>query len=141
MKIMAVDLGDARTGIAVCGRTELLASPVGVIEEKSLSDTVEKIACAAREYEAEIVVMGLPRNMDGTEGARAQKSRKAAELLGGLIPDIPIEMWDERMSTKAATVYLNATDTRGKKRKKVIDAQSAAIILESYLAFRKNTHS
>ncbi len=139
MKIMAVDFGDARTGIAMCDRTEFLASPLGVIEEKSLPKTVEKIVYAAREYEAQMIVIGLPRNMDGSEGARAQKCRRVAEMVRNILPDVPVEMWDERVTTKVATVYLNATDTRGKKRKQVIDAASAAIILEGFLAYRKNT--
>lgn len=138
MKIMAVDFGDARTGLAMCDRTEFLASPLGVIEEKSFAKTVEKIVYAAKEYEAAMIVVGLPRNMDGTEGERAQKSRRVAVMLENILPDIPVELWDERGTTKMATAYLNATDTRGKKRKQVIDAASAAIILESYLNYRKN---
>lgn len=138
MKIMAVDLGDARTGLAMCDRTEFLASPLGLIEEKSLPKTIEKIVYAARSYEAKMIVVGLPLHMNGTEGERAQKSRKAAEMLRNIMPDIPVELWDERGTTKAAAIYLNATDTRGKQRKKVIDAASAAILLESYLMFRKN---
>lgn len=138
MKIMAVDFGDARTGLAMCDRTEFLASPLGVIEEKSLPKTVEKIVWAAQEYEAAMIVVGLPRNMDGSEGERAQKSRRVADMLHNILPDIPVELWDERGTTILASTYLNATDTRGKKRKKVIDAASAAIILESYLTYRKN---
>jgi putative Holliday junction resolvase len=138
MKILAVDLGDARTGLAMCDRTEFLASPLGLIEEKGLPKIVEKIVYAAREYEAKMIVVGLPRNMDGSEGERAQKSRKAAAMLQNIMPDIPVELWDERGTTILAATYLNATDTRGKKRKRVIDAESAAIILESYIAYRKN---
>lgn len=138
MKIMAVDFGDARTGLAMCDRTEFLASPLGVIEEKSLPKTVEKIVYAAREYEAGMIVVGLPRNMDGTEGERAQKSRRVAAMLQNILPDVPVELWDERGTTLLAARYLNETDTRGKKRRQVIDAASAAIILESYLVYRKN---
>lgn len=138
MKIMAVDFGDARTGLAMCDRTEFLASPLGVIEEKSLPKTVEKIVYAAKSYEAAMIVVGLPVNMDGSEGERAQKSRKVAAMLQKILPDIPVELWDERGTTKMATTFLNETDTRGKKRKKVIDEVSAAIILESYLNYRKN---
>ncbi len=138
MKIMAVDLGDARTGLALCDRTEFLASPLGVIEEKGLPKIIEKIVYAAREYEAAMIVLGLPRNMDGTEGERAQKSHKAAKMLRNILPDIPIELWDERNTTVMAAAYLTENGTFGKKRKKLIDAESAAIILESYLAYRKN---
>ena len=138
MKIMAVDFGEARTGLAICDRTEFLASPVGLIEEKSLAKIVEKIADAARSNEAAMIVVGLPRNMDGSEGERAQRCRKVAELLEKALPDISIYLWDERGTTKAAAINLNMNDTRGKKRKKLIDAESAAIILESYLSYRKN---
>ena len=71
MKIMAVDYGDARTGLAVCDRTEFLASPIGIIEEKSLAKVAEKIVYASREYEVGMIVIGLPKNMDGSEGPRA----------------------------------------------------------------------
>ncbi|MEG2677415.1 MAG: Holliday junction resolvase RuvX, partial [Oscillospiraceae bacterium] len=101
MKIMAVDFGDTRTGLAMCDRTEFLATPLGIITEKSLPKTVEKIVYAAREYEAAMVVVGLPRNMNGSEGERAQKCRKVATLLQNIMPDIPIELWDERNSTKS----------------------------------------
>ena len=138
MKIMAVDYGDTRTGLAMCDRTEFLASPLGVITEKSLPKTVEKIVYAAREYDAAMIVVGLPRNMDGSEGERAQKCRKVAQLITNILPDIPVEMWDERNSTKEAILYMNATDTRGKKRKETLDAAAASIILEGFLAYRKN---
>ena len=81
MKIMAVDYGDARTGLAVCDRTEFLASPVGQIEEKSMAKVAEKIIYASREFDVGMIVIGLPRNMDGTEGARAEKTRKLAGLV------------------------------------------------------------
>lgn len=138
MKIMAVDFGDSRTGIAMCDRTEFLASPLGVITEKSLPKTVEKIVYAAREYEAKMVVVGLPKNMDGTEGERAQKCRRVADMLSTIMPDMQVELWDERQSTKEAILYMNETDTRGKKRKQVIDAEAAAIILEGFLSYRHN---
>lgn len=138
MKIMSVDFGEARTGLALCDRGELLASPLCVIEEKGLRKIAGEIAQAARKHEAAMVVVGLPRNMDGTEGERAGRCRLVADTLQNLLPDVPVELWDERGSTKQAAIYLNATDTRGKKRKQVIDAASAAIILESYLAYRKN---
>ena len=137
MKIMAVDYGDARTGLAVCDRTEFLASPIGIIEEKSLAKVAEKIVYASREYEVGMIVIGLPKNMDGTEGPRAQKSHKLADTLRAIVP-IPVELWDERQTTVSAIGYLNETNTRGKKRKQVIDAVAATIILENYLAYRKN---
>ena len=137
MKIMAVDYGDARTGLAVCDRTEFLASPVGIIEEKSMAKTAEKIVYATREFEVGRVVIGLPLNMDGTEGPRAQKSRKLGGILESIL-DIPVAYWDERGTTKSAEAILSENERYGKKRKQVLDAVAATVILESYLAFRRN---
>ena len=81
MKILAVDYGDARTGLAMCDRTEFLASPIGIIEEKSMPKVAEKIVYAAREYEAQMIVIGLPKNMDGTAGPRAEKCEALARTL------------------------------------------------------------
>ncbi len=138
MKIMAVDYGDARTGLAVCDRTEFLASPAGVIESKSMEKTAEQIARASRAQEAGLIVIGLPKNMDGTEGARAQKSRRLAEALRAAV-SVPVELWDERRTTVSAANILSENGTYGKKRKKVLDSVAATVILESYLAYRKNT--
>lgn len=137
MKIMAVDFGDARTGLAVCDRTEFLASPVGVIHEKNFDQTVLKVSYAVREYDVKLVVVGYPKNMNGTVGERAEKCTLFADKLRELI-DVPVEMWDERSTTVSAINALNVTDTRGKKRKEVVDSLAAAIILESYLNYRHN---
>ena len=119
MKIMAVDYGDARTGLAVCDRTEFLASPIGIIE-------------------VGMIVIGLPKNMDGSEGPRAQKSHKLADTLRAIVP-IPVELWDERQTTVSAANILSENGTYGKKRKDVLDAVAATVILESYMAYRRNT--
>ncbi|NLW78768.1 MAG: Holliday junction resolvase RuvX [Ruminococcaceae bacterium] len=137
MKIMAVDYGDARTGLAVCDRTETLASPVGTLQEKSMAKVAEKIVYASREFEVGMVVLGLPVNMDGTEGARAQKTRKLGGMLEKII-DLPVVYWDERNTTKSAETLLSATNTYGKKRKELLDTVAASIILESYLDYRRN---
>lgn len=137
MKIMAVDLGEARTGLAVCDRTEFLASPVGVIHEKNFHMLVQKVAVAAKEFDVQMVVVGLPKNMDGTCGDRAKKCQLFAEKLGEVIP-LPIKMWDERQTTVAAHQYLNGTNVRGQKRKDMVDEVAATIILESYMEYRKN---
>lgn len=140
MKIMAVDLGDARTGLAVCDRTEFLASPIGVIESKSFGDTLKQVAAAIEEYDIQMVIVGYPKNMDGSVGDRAKKCEKFALMLGQLVENkIPVELWDERATTVMAHNYLNETNTRGEKRKKVVDAVAATIILESYLNYRKNS--
>ncbi|MEG2165422.1 MAG: Holliday junction resolvase RuvX, partial [Ruthenibacterium sp.] len=118
MKIMAVDFGDARTGLAVCDRTEFLASPIGIIEEKNFAKVAEKIVYASREYDVGMIVIGLPRNMDGSEGARAKKSHKLVDTLKAILT-IPVELWDERNTTVSAANILSENGTYGKKRKKV----------------------
>ncbi len=137
MKIMAVDYGDTRTGLAVCDRTEFLASPVGVIEERNFYFTIQKVAHAVKEYDVQMVVVGYPVNMNGTVGPRAEKCAQFAELLKTKV-DVPVELWDERATTLEAQNYLSETGTYGKKRKEVIDEVAATIILESYMTYRHN---
>lgn len=134
---MAVDYGDARTGLAACDRTEFLASPIGVIQEYNFDNTVKKVSYAVQEYAVQMVVVGHPLNMDGTAGERAQKCALFAEKLKALV-DVPVVLWDERSTTVSAHQVLNETNTRGKKRKEVVDAVAATIILESYLNYRRN---
>ena len=137
MKIMAVDFGDARTGLAVCDRTEFLASPVGVIHEKEMYQTVNKVAAAIQEFDVKEVVIGYPVNMNGSVGERAKKCELFADMLNQIV-EVPVRLWDERSTTVSAHNYLNETNTRGKKRKDVVDEVAATIILENYLAFRRN---
>lgn len=134
---MSVDYGEARTGLAACDRTEFLASPLGTLKERDFAQLVTKIVYTAREYDVEMIVVGLPINMDGSHGEKAQKCERLAECLRKLLP-IPVELWDERQTTMQAATYLNETNVRGQKRKDVIDEVAATIILESYLAYRKN---
>ena len=136
MVILAVDYGDARTGLAVCDKSELLASPLCVIAEKNAAVLAEKIAAAAEETKAEAIVLGLPKNMDGTEGFRAEACRAFAETLAAAT-GLPVTLRDERLTTVSAHGILNATDTRGKKRKQTVDAVAAVLILEEYLRYRK----
>ncbi len=136
MVILSVDFGRARTGIAICDPSETLASPVTVIHEKFVPHLIEKVAAIAAERKAERVVVGLPVNMDGSEGESAQNARRFAGDLHAAC-GLPVELLDERCTTMEAHVFLNATNTRGKKRKEVVDAVSAVIILENYLAKRK----
>lgn len=137
MVIMSVDLGKARTGLAICDKTEFLASPYKVIFEKSPNKLPDKIAEAAREAQAEMLVVGLPKNMDGTEGESAQNARSVAQMLSELT-GLPVEMQDERGTTITAHSFLNDTNTRGKKRKNVVDEVAATIILQNFLDKRKN---
>ena len=138
MVILSVDFGRARTGIAICDPGEMLASPVTVISEKYVPHLVQKVAALAAEKKAEMIVVGLPVNMDGSEGESAQNARRFAESLREAC-GIPVDLLDERCTTMEAHVFLNATNTRGKKRKAVVDAVSAVIILENYLAKRKSS--
>ncbi len=137
MVIMAIDLGHVRTGVAISDKTELLASPVGTITERKDEVLVDKLAALAAERGAEQLVVGLPRNMDGSCGDSAKRCEQLAVLLGEKT-GLPVELWDERLTTVSAIGYLNQTDTRGKKRKAVVDTVSAVIILEDYLRRRKN---
>ena len=139
MRILAVDLGRARTGLAVSDRDETLASPAGVIEERNEERLLEKISQKAGELTAEEIAVGLPRNMDGSEGESARHAREFAEKLRQA-SGLPVVMRDERGTTITAHGYLNTTDVRGKKRKAVVDSVAATIILEDYLSFRRNRH-
>lgn len=136
MILFAVDFGDVRTGWAVCDRTELLASPHGVLTEPDFALCAEKTAQAAKEARAEEIVVGYPKNMDGSCGERAQKCEQFAQLLRELT-QLPVTLWDERCTTVSAHRILNQTNTRGKKRKAVVDAVAAVLILESYMGYRR----
>ena len=138
MKILAVDYGDSRTGLAVCDPSEILATPLKPqIEEKAMAKVAAKICDAAKENRVGLIVIGLPRNMDGTEGARAQKSRKLGDLVAKM-SGLHVRMWDERQTTITAAGFLSESGTFGKKRKAILDSVSASVILENYLAWRKN---
>ena len=137
MIIMSVDLGKARTGIALSDSGESFAFPKTVITEYNTEKLVKKIAALSGEYGAELIVVGYPKNMDGTAGSRAQECKEIAEKIGAASGKETV-LWDERCTTVSAHTALNYTDTRGKKRKEVIDAVAAVIILEDYLKFRKN---
>ena len=136
MVIMSVDLGKARTGLALCDKTEFLASPYKVIFEKSPKALPQKVADAAKEAHAELIVVGLPKNMDGSEGDSARNAREFAGVIHELT-GLPVELQDERGTTVTAHHYLNDTDTRGKKRKNVVDEVAATIILQNYLDAKK----
>lgn len=137
MVILAVDYGDVRTGLAVCDPLEMLASPVGVLRQTDAEQLCAEIAEIAAERKVERIVLGLPKNMDGTEGFRAESCRAFADLLAKKT-GLSVELQDERLTTVSAHRALNMTDTRGKKRKAVVDAVSAVIILEDYLRRTKN---
>lgn len=132
MIIISVDLGKARTGLAVSDKTGFLASPLMMIEEKSEKKRLEKVAQAVTENKAELVVVGLPKNMDGSEGDSAKSAREFASQLTE-ITGIKTVMQDERGTTITAHTYLSNRDVRGKKRKAQVDIVAASIILQDYL--------
>ncbi len=134
---MAVDFGDTRTGIAVSDPGRLLASGVGCISPGGIEKTADAIAAEAMSRGVSAVVVGLPKNMNGSEGPRAMRCRELAALLRERL-DIPVVLVDERLTTLGASRYLDETDTRGKKRKRVIDSLSAEIILQKVLDRLKN---
>ena len=132
MVILSVDYGDARTGIAACDALQMLASPVTVIHQSEKEPLADEICRIAAEKKAQKLVLGLPKNMVGSEGFRAQACREFAALLSEK-SGLPVDFQDERLTTVSAHNALNLTNTRGKKRKAVVDAVSAVIILEDYL--------
>lgn len=132
MVIISVDYGDVRTGVAACDKLQLLASPVTVIKQKDTELLSEEIKKICLEKKAEKIVLGLPKNMDGSEGFRAEACKEFSKLLSEKT-GLSVDFQDERLTTVSAHNILNATDTRGKKRKAVVDAVSAVLILEDYL--------
>ena len=129
-RVLGVDYGEARTGLAVSDTTRFLANGIGNVQGGGLEKTAERVLEAAREQGAVAVVLGLPVNMNGTEGPKAARIRELAALIER---EFPVYLMDERMTTMSAARYLNETNTRGKKRKGVIDTLSAQIILQNAL--------
>lgn len=134
---MGIDYGDARTGVAISDLLCTLAGSAVVVPSRNTEKAIADIARLARENEVGEIVVGLPRNMDGTEGARAQLCREFAESLKEAT-GLPVAMWDERRTTVEAHNILSAHNYHGKKRKDTVDAVAATLILEGYLAFRKH---
>lgn len=137
MVILSVDYGDVRTGVAVCDKSEFLASPVCVITERQAERVACLVAEKAKELKAEEIAVGLPKNMDGSEGFRAEACKEFAEMLAE-VSGIKTVLRDERLTTVSAHKIMNMTDVRGSKRKNTVDAVAAVIILEDYIAYRKN---
>lgn len=132
MIIMSVDYGDVRTGLAVCDKMQILASPVCVITERDREKLIEKIKEIAIERKVERFCVGVPQNMDGSYGFRSEDCREFGELLSEKT-GIEVAFQNERLTTVSAHNILNTVDVRGKKRKAVVDAVSAVLILEDYM--------
>ncbi|MDR0983952.1 MAG: Holliday junction resolvase RuvX [Ruminococcus sp.] len=135
MKILSIDYGTVRTGIAICDSMEILASPYETVTETDFDTLAEKIALTAKKEKVGQIVVGYPKNMDGSTGEKAKTcelfAKKLTELTG-----LETVLWDERLTTVSAHKALNVTNTRGKKRKNVVDKLAAVIILDDYLRSR-----
>ena len=134
---LGVDYGDVRTGLAECDVSGMLASGITTIKEGGMRKTAIRVAKEAEMRSCKKIVIGLPKNMDGTMGERTEVIRTFAGILAELT-DIPIDFFDERMSTMIAYRYLGATETFGKKRKDAVDTLSAEIILQGYIDKERN---
>lgn len=137
MVIVGIDFGDARTGIAVCDKYEMMASEAGCIAADSYKKALELVGERVKELRAELIVVGNPVNMDGTSGWRSDKCKAFARELSEAT-GIPAEMYDERLTTVSAHKILSENNVRGKKRKATVDTLSARLILEDYMTLRKN---
>ncbi len=134
-KVMGVDLGKTRTGIAISDSLLMTAQGLETYHSNSLSDTCDRIAALAKQHSVSEIALGLPKNLDNSIGERAEVSMKLAEMLRQQ-HNLTVVLWDERLTTVSAIKTLNETNTRGKKRKAVIDMVSAVLILQSYLDYK-----
>lgn len=137
MRIMAIDYGDARTGVAVSDPTGLLAGYTTVIHSRRAETVAAEIARLVKEQGVEELVMGFPRNMDGTEGPRAELYRTFARQVEEAV-GLPVHLWDERRTTIEAHAILHESGKKMKAHKKNVDAVAATLILEGYLTYRRN---
>ena len=137
MRIMAIDYGDARTGVAISDATGLLAGFTTVVPSRRPEKALEDLVKLAKEHGVEHLVVGLPRNMDGSEGPRAELCRQFAAQLGEAT-GLPVDLWDERRTTVEAHAILHTGGKRMKDHKKNVDAVAASLILEGYLTFCKS---
>ena len=133
MRILGIDYGEARTGLAISDDTETVATVIGTVHERDKERLSERITETCIKERVEKIIIGLPKNMDGTEGFRAEHTRKFAAMLQEKIPELPLEFYDERMTTMVASRFMMEANTKGKKKRNAIDALSAQIILQDYL--------
>ena len=136
MRIMAIDYGDQRIGLAVSDLLGMLCGEAWTMQEWDMARAALRIAEEAKAREVEQLVLGLPKNMDGTEGARAEKSRQFKALLE-TASGLPVTLWDERRSSIEAHAILHAAGKKEKQHRKTVDAVAAGLILERYLGSLK----
>ena len=139
-KYLGVDYGDVRTGLAECDVSGMLASGIATVKEGGMRNTAVRVAKEAEARSCKKIIIGLPKNMDGSQGSRTDTVRAFGDLLAEET-EIPIVYFDERMTTMVAYRYLGATETFGKRRREAVDTLSAQIILQDYLAWEKNQPS
>ena len=132
MRVMAIDYGDARIGLAVSDLTGLICGEAWTMEEWNMERAAGRIADEAKSRDVGTFVLGLPKNMDGTEGPRAEKSREFKTMLENA-SGLPVVLWDERRSSIEAHAILHANGKKEKKHRKTVDAVAASLILEGYL--------
>lgn len=137
MKVLAIDYGDARTGVAISDPSGFLAGFTTVIQSRSAKEVIQQLTGLIQTHQPQRLVMGFPRNMDGTEGPRAELYRVFAKQLEEAA-GMEVILWDERRTTVDAHRILTETGNFGKKRKDKVDAVAATLILEGYLAFLRN---
>lgn len=138
MRIIGLDVGEKRIGVAISDPLGITAQRAGVITRKKLEDDINEIKRYVDEYKADSMVVGMPLNMDGTKGRSAQKVAEFVETLSSALK-IPLATYDERLSTKESEKFLISSDVSRKKRKRVIDTIAAQLILQSYLdSLKKN---
>lgn len=137
MRIMAIDYGDAHTGVAISDPFGTLAGWTTVIDSWRQPVVLERLLAIIEEHGVDELVLGLPKNMNDTQGPRVERSRELARLLEEAT-GMEVHLWDERLTTVDAHRILTENGRRGKKRKQTVDAVAATLILEGYLGFRKN---
>jgi putative Holliday junction resolvase len=133
MRLAALDVGDARIGIAVCDELELTIRGVGIVRRVGGQRDLEAVAAMVAPYEPTRLIVGLPLNMDGTVGPQAERVKAFADRLAAHLA-LPVELWDERLTTFEAQQTLRAAGVSRWRRRQLVDQEAAAIILESYLA-------
>lgn len=137
MRIMGIDYGDSRVGIAMSDPLEITAQGIVTLPNKVYSKMLDSLFNIITEYDVKKIVLGMPKNMNGSSGDRVEITKAFSEDIKARRGDIEIVHWDERLTTVQAAGILNVTNTRGKGRKNVIDTVAACIILQSYLDYLK----
>ena len=133
MRILGIDYGDSRVGFAISDLMGWTAQALSTLNEKDMNKVIKKVKEIVNEYKVEKIVVGFPKNMNGTIGPRGELTNEFIKKLKESIDSVEIISWDERLSTVAATRTLNETNVRGKKRKAVLDTVAASYILQGYL--------